>query len=109
MAIILMNIWGWHRFFAIKDDTAIDWVRFSWLIPDDLPGDFDWDGDVDGADFLLWQTNPAVGDLADWEANYGTFAPMAAAASAVPEPSTLGLATTILCAIVSRRRNTKHL
>lgn len=29
------------------------------------PGDFDLDGDVDGADFLLWQRNPSVGDLAD--------------------------------------------
>jgi hypothetical protein len=35
-----------------------------------LPGDFDDDGDVDGRDFLLWQRNPSVGDIADWQANY---------------------------------------
>jgi hypothetical protein len=52
-----------------------------------LPGDFDFDGDVDGSDFLVWQRNTAVGDLADWQANYGTGIPLTAASTAVPEPS----------------------
>jgi hypothetical protein len=34
-------------------------------------GDFDQDGDVDGRDFLLWQRNPSVGNLIDWQTNYG--------------------------------------
>jgi len=71
----------------------------------DLPGDFDGDGKVDGADFLVWQqglgTIYDATDLDDWEANYGagTLASLNAAAStAVPEPSTgiillLGIAT----------------
>src|SRR5690606_23129308 len=55
-----------------------------------LPGDFDMDGDVDGADFLSWQRgnspNPlSSGDLADWESNFGATA--LTAAVAVPEPS----------------------
>ena len=33
-------------------------------------GDFDFDGDVDGRDFLTWQRNTSIGDLADWQANY---------------------------------------
>jgi hypothetical protein len=36
------------------------------------PGDFDGNLVVDGNDFLLWQRDPSVGSLADWEANYGT-------------------------------------
>jgi hypothetical protein len=36
-----------------------------------LAGDFDADQDVDGRDFLAWQRNTAVGNLADWQANYG--------------------------------------
>ena len=36
------------------------------------PGDFNGDGNYDGADFLMWQRDPSVGTLADWEANYGT-------------------------------------
>jgi hypothetical protein len=58
------------------------------------PGDFDVDGDVDGADFLVWQRggspNPlSAADLATWKGNFGS---AVAAAGAVPEPGTLGLA-----------------
>lgn len=52
-----------------------------------LAGDFDGDGRVDAHDFLLWQRNPAVGSLADWQANYGQ--PLAPAAAPVPEPNSL--------------------
>jgi Tol biopolymer transport system component len=55
-----------------------------------LPGDFDGDGDVDGRDFLIWQRNPSIGDLADWQTNYGVGA-LTAASTAVPEPGMLGL------------------
>jgi hypothetical protein len=54
------------------------------------PGDFDLDGDVDGRDFLLWQRNPGVGNLADWQANYGAtnlVGLSTSSNSAVPEPS----------------------
>ena len=66
-----------------------------------IDGDFDGDGDVDGRDFLVWQRNSAVGDLADWQANYGTPASLAAGNTAVPEPGaclllTLGLLTSAL-------------
>jgi hypothetical protein len=55
-----------------------------------LPGDFDLDGDVDGRDFLIWQRNPSVGNLGDWQANYG--AGSLSASTAVPEPSAFVLA-----------------
>jgi hypothetical protein len=40
---------------------------------------------------LFWQRDPSVGNLSDWEANYGTIftAPLAAASTAVPEPSSV--------------------
>jgi hypothetical protein len=50
-----------------------------------LPGDFDGDGDVDGRDFLIWQRNPSVGNLADWQTNYGQSTLFTS--RAVPEPS----------------------
>lgn len=64
-----------------------------------LLADFDIDGDVDGADFLTWQRgespNPlSQSDLADWEANYGTVAPLTATSTTVPEPAT-GLMLTL--------------
>jgi len=56
-----------------------------------VAGDFDGDGDRDGADFLFWQRNPGVGDLADWEANFGV-PPLSAITTSVPEPTSLLLA-----------------
>lgn len=53
------------------------------------PGDFNSDGKVDGRDFLLWQRNTSVGDLADWQSNYG--AGGLASIAAVPEPAALAL------------------
>ncbi|MDZ4659524.1 MAG: PEP-CTERM sorting domain-containing protein, partial [Bythopirellula sp.] len=64
------------------------------------PGDFDCDGDVDGRDFLVWQRNPAVGNLSDWQANFG---PLIAESVAVPEPGTLALLAGVLaCSFVLR-------
>jgi hypothetical protein len=54
---------------------------------DSLAGDFDEDGDVDGRDFLVWQRNSNVGDLADWSSSYG--AGTLGAVTAIPEPSSL--------------------
>ena len=57
------------------------------------PGDFDGDGDVDGRDFLIWQRgdspNPlSAGDLAIWQAQYGSPS-LVVAANTVPEPQSL--------------------
>lgn len=63
------------------------------------PGDFDYDGDTDGNDFLAWQqgespSGPLDGDdLADWQANYGA---SGGATAAVPEPSAWVLALGLL-------------
>ena len=59
------------------------------------PGDFDSDGDVDGADFLTWQRGASPmplspTDLAAWQANYAPLLP-AQLVIPVPEPTTLTL------------------
>ena len=70
------------------------------------PGDFHEDGNVDGADFLMWQqgfgATFGAADLAGWKANYGTVA--AAAASVVPEPSSLALIAVGLLGMGFRQR-----
>ena len=73
----------------------------NWLLTSESgdPGDFDSDGDVDGADFLKWQRDDAsAGGLSDWQSGYGNGASVASL-SAVPEPNScllllLGLAVT---------------
>jgi hypothetical protein len=70
------------------------------------PGDFNGDGNIDGADFLIWQQDfPTLGasDLADWEAGFGS---AGATAGAVPEPTTLlSLAALMVGAAGIRRRS----
>ncbi|HEX6963008.1 MAG TPA: autotransporter-associated beta strand repeat-containing protein, partial [Lacipirellula sp.] len=56
-----------------------------------LPGDFDADSDVDGADFLAWQRNMGVGSLNDWKADFGANA-VTPVAGVVPEPAAWALA-----------------
>ncbi len=73
-----------------------------------LPGDFDSDLDVDGADFLKWQQNFGTpgydaASLASWKANFGETAAVPAAA-AIPEPATALLGALAMGAIAAYRR-----
>jgi hypothetical protein len=85
-----------------------------------LPGDFDSDGDVDGADFVAWQTNfpktsaanQAEGDSdgdgdvdgADFSAWQSSFpAPQASSVAPVPEPSGVVLIVVASMALVIGR------
>ena len=94
---------------AVSSGAAPDLLDFyeglGFLLPSaGIPGDFDGNGRVDADDFLAWQRNPALGDLADWEANYGL--PLSASAEAVPEPfsATMLLVGTCSLAMLRRRR-----
>ncbi|WP_210417705.1 glycosyl hydrolase family 18 protein [Bythopirellula goksoeyrii] len=58
-----------------------------------LLGDFDLDGDVDGADFLMWQrglspSSLSQAELSDWQLNYGATYESLLATAPVPEPGT---------------------
>ncbi|MCA9236399.1 MAG: autotransporter-associated beta strand repeat-containing protein [Planctomycetales bacterium] len=73
------------------------------------PGDFNMDGNVNGADFLAWQRGyPGTydgADLADWEANYGAVAAASGSVGAVPEPTAGLLAVCAgLAGLLLRRR-----
>lgn len=84
-----------------EGDTEIDVILFhqngglttnqldAILASAPVPGDFDGDGSVTGLDLLLWQSNPSVGSLSDWDANYGS---SSQATAAVPEPGGMVLA-----------------
>jgi hypothetical protein len=68
--------------------------------------DFDEDGDVDGADLLVWQRGGSLNpngpsDLAGWKSSFGA---ATAATAAVPEPEAFVAAVAWLCAATTRRR-----
>ena len=69
-----------------------------------IPGDFDGDGNVDGADFLVWQRDPGVGNLADWQANFGTGSAQAGGA-AVPEPASRVVAVVLFATLAMLARD----
>lgn len=74
-------------------ETLFDSITASTSL-DPQAGDFDFDGDVDGRDFLVWQRDPNIGDLVDWQMNYGV--ETLAESMSVPEPSS----TWLLAAVV---------
>jgi hypothetical protein len=72
-------------------------------VPQQVSGDFDFDGDVNGRDFLVWQRNPSVGNLGDWQANYGSSS-LTASNTAVPEPSSFVTLSALIISLAARRK-----
>jgi hypothetical protein len=85
-----------------------------------IPGDFDFDGHVDGDDLAVWRSAFGVdaagdadgdrdsdaSDFLGWQRNLGAGGPAEAASNFVPEPTTCALA--VLCfgmARFGRRRD----
>jgi hypothetical protein len=73
-----------------------------------LAGDFDGNGQVDGADFVVWQRggspNPvSAGDLATWRANFGSTG-ASGSIGAVPEPASAIVAAVGLMGFAAVRR-----
>lgn len=68
-----------------------------------VPGDFDGDGNCDGADFLAWQRDPAVAALSEWESNYGAPS-LRAALRSVPEPASALLMVVVALGLVAYSR-----
>jgi hypothetical protein len=77
---------------------------------EDLPGDYNGDGSVDSADYVVWRKNPGDfgGDPAGyntWRTNFGSGgAGSGLGASAVPEPAALVLAVAALAMYALPRR-----
>jgi len=111
-----------HSFHYVEMDNF--YISYAEL---KLPGDYDSDGVVDGADFLLWQRqlgrptdeHPEVyadgdgnfrvdaADLEVWRTNYGSAGAIQPPAS-IPEPSALVLTLVGSAAVGGRRQTMRH-
>ncbi len=92
--------------FFISDEGAgavyLDELSLVNLSAASVPGDLNGDGNVDGRDFLFWQTE--LGDEASlllWQENYNSGG---LAAASIPEPTTLGLLSLGGCLVTALRR-----
>jgi hypothetical protein len=106
----------------ISANHVVDWIDLQFTVTP-IPGDFDADGDVDGADFVAWQANfpKAMGatlaqgdadgdgdvdgaDFVVWQTHF-PFTP-GPGASPVPEPTAFLIATLSIPAVAwsARRR-----
>lgn len=74
-----------------QQQGPVDSYTLQFEVFESLPsGDFDGDGDVDGADFLQYQRDDgSSADLAGWRQSYGSAANDAVSLASVPEPSSL--------------------
>ncbi|WP_197530978.1 PEP-CTERM sorting domain-containing protein [Bythopirellula polymerisocia] len=75
-------------------------------------GDFNNDGLLDGADFLVWQRGGSTNmlsqsDLTVWQTNYGSQVPLTVNSVAVPEPTTSLLLLLSITTILSKCQVTK--
>lgn len=91
---------GTNQAGQIIDDVSVT----PYVAPPTLAGDFDENGVVDGADFLMWQRDTNVGSLDDWKANFGLSNGAAVATAAVPEPAGALLAVGMGTLLVGARR-----
>jgi len=98
---------GWaNSGFTEQTNLYMDNVEFyaGEVVPvPGLAGDFDNDGDTDGADFLRWQRDGSVGNLSDWEDDFGVTS-AASTAVGVPEPSSAVLSVLAAMGLLARRR-----
>jgi hypothetical protein len=80
----------------------------SSIAPVSTPGDFNGDGTVDAADYVVWRkTNGSQTNYTLWRSNFGkppgSGAGATGSAGAVPEPATLVMLGTAMLGMYSRR------
>jgi autotransporter-associated beta strand protein len=102
------GIWG-----AVGSDAPFssEWItgagrlQVTTFIPPPLAGDFNADGIVDAADYVVWRhnMNSTEADYEAWRTNFGRMAASGTSAATVPEPGSLILV--LLTAHYIRRRS----
>jgi hypothetical protein len=69
-----------------------------------LPGDFNQDGNVDAADYVMWRKDTSIGDYADFVENFGESSPGSGGGASVPEPSAIAIVGACAFALLRSRR-----
>jgi hypothetical protein len=92
---------------AAGGTSRVDNLTIYYYAIPGLDGDFNADGFVDAADYVMWRKDNSVGAYADWVANFGASLPGAGGddfgGGSVPEPGAWLLVTLGTCLLAARR------
>jgi len=80
------------------------------VLPQPVEGDYNANGTVDAADYVLWRKDPASfgGDPAGyntWRTNFGDASGAGVNLAAVPEPTSIGLLLLCFATLTMQRRS----
>jgi hypothetical protein len=91
-------------------DTRVASFRGEFTVATAIPGDFNFNGSVDAADYVVWRkTGGSAADYDLWRSHFGQTVGSGAALpssrplSAVPEPTCLALTAATLLLLLRRR------
>jgi hypothetical protein len=115
------NVGNYEYRGSLRDTQGNGWdfVALFKVVAELPPGDFNQDGTVDAADYVVWRkgvgTTYTQDDYDAWRANFGTSLlagsgsaiPSAESLPAVPEPATFVIASMSVVAIVAAARSIK--
>jgi hypothetical protein len=75
-----------------------------------IEADYNSDGRVDAADYVVWRKNPSIGSYSEWRANFGRTVDNGGTLSAlqVPEPAILVLAVFALVPLLANSRRNRN-
>jgi hypothetical protein len=76
--------------------------------PPGLPGDFNKDGKVDTADYVMWRKDNSVGTYDEWKTNFGAVQ-AGSGGGAVPEPGSFVLLVAAFTGLALAGRRTTDL
>jgi hypothetical protein len=95
----------------LQDFATVSTIVRTNFVPGGLAGDYNNDGNVDAADYVVWRKNPGnhggdPGGYNTWKENFGeSFGPGAGGGAAVPEPASVAMTVVTLLAAGFYRRS----
>jgi hypothetical protein len=95
--------------FRNSDGVVIDSLVSYFGVAPGVPGDYNTNGKVDAADYVLWRKNPAAyggtpAGYNTWRANFGNPPGSGLGAAEVPEPMSCLLVATVVLPLLGKRR-----
>ncbi|MEM8864936.1 MAG: hypothetical protein AAGF31_05255, partial [Planctomycetota bacterium] len=103
---------GTRKLVTTLDAAGLDDIGWDVADPGLLPGDYNFDGTVNAADYTVWRdslkTGAVVGSYAGWKANFGSTASgqltQSVTTAGVPEPAAVLVCCVAMLALISQRR-----